>query len=205
MWRMVLLVLLALAAGYLLITTAVDCLLMGALHLRFSLRCRQPGYLITKSNRIDLQTGYQCSAFSSAYVLRHWGMEANGAHLYERMPCKMKDGYVYPKGIQKLLRQYGLRVKYRAGNLAALKNAVSTGNPVIVLIRVRPDKGWLHFVPVVGYDEQGIFVVESLEELVNCSTPHYNRRISTRQFKQLWNTGMLKMPLYRCTYMTIEQ
>lgn len=204
MIRTILLMLLLSAAGYFIITTAVNCLLMGALRFRFSAKCREPAFLIMKSNCIDQQTGYQCSAFSSAYVLRHWGIEESGARLYERMPCKMKDGYVYPKGILKLLHQYGLKVKYHSGNLAALKNAVSTGNPVIVLIRVRPDKDWLHFVPVVGYDEQNIFVAESLAELVNCNEPHYNRSIPTHQFRKLWNTSMLKMPLYRNTYLFIE-
>lgn len=27
-------------------------------------------------NRIDIQTGYQCSAFSVAYLLRHYGIDA---------------------------------------------------------------------------------------------------------------------------------
>jgi len=40
------------------------------------------------------------------------------------MPDKIKDGRVYPKGIKKLLSQYGFKVKYCAGNINALKNEV---------------------------------------------------------------------------------
>lgn len=189
-------------ANFFLITTIVDCVLMGKLHFHFATKCRKKQFVISGANRIDIQDGYKCSAFSSAYLLRHWGVEAGGNELYGLMPNKMKDGYVYPKGIQKLLPQYGFRVKYCAGNIAALKNAVSIGSPVIVMIRIRPDKNWLHYVPVVGYDEENIFVAESLAELANCDGQSYNRKIPIGEFKKLWNTAMLKLPLYRNTYMT---
>lgn len=198
------LIILLLLVNYLVITTIVDCVLMGRLHFCFALKCGKKSFVIAEENRIDLQDGYKCSAFASAYVLRHWGIEANGNDLYEMMPNKMKDGYVYPKGIQNLLPQYGLRVKYCSGNLSALKNEVSKGNPVIVMIRIRSDRDWLHYVPVVGYDEENIFVAESLKEFANCSEQFYNRKISIREFKKLWNTAMLKMPVYRNTYMVVS-
>ena len=43
------------------------------------------------------------------------------------MPDKLKDGCVYPKGIQKLFSQYVFKVKYCAGDIKALKNEVSKG------------------------------------------------------------------------------
>lgn len=191
-------------ANYLIITTIVDCVLMGKLHFCLSSRCRKKEFVITKENRIDIQSGYKCSAFSSAYVLRHWGIDEKGDTLYELIPNKMNDGYVYPKGIQSLLPKFGLRVNYRSGSLAALKNEVCKGNPVIVMLRVRPDKNWLHYVPVVGYDEENIFIAESLKELTNCSEEYYNRKVPIKEFKKLWNTAMLKMPLYRNTYITAQ-
>lgn len=190
---------------YLVITTVIDCILMGMLHFHVSLRPWRHTFLIKTPNQIHMQTGFRCSAFSSAYVLRHWGREAEGDALYEHMPNKMKDGYVYPRGIQKLLPQYGLKVRYCAGNLNALKNAVSMGSPVVVMIRVRPDKNWLHYVPVVGYDEEYIYVAESLPELVNCDEGVYNRKIPTVEFQKLWNTAMMKMPLYGNTYFTVQE
>ena len=57
------------------------------------------------------------------------------------------------KAGKNLLKQNGVNAKYVRGNLCALKNEVSKGNPVIVLIRVEAKKPYLHFVPVVG----GIF------------------------------------------------
>lgn len=190
---------------YFTITTIVDISLMGALSPRISLKCKINKFTIEKENRIDIQSGYKCSAFSSAYVLRHWDISADGNELYDIMPNKMKDGYVYPKGIQNLLPKYGFKVKYCTGNINALKNEVSKGNPVIVMMRIRADKNWLHYVPVVGYDEDNIFIAESLEELVNCDEKYYNRKIKIDEFKKLWNTGMVKMPFYKNTYMTVEK
>lgn len=197
-------ILLSTLVNSVIITTIIDSFLMGALHFHFSVKCRKKEVVITKANRIDMQNGYECSAFSSAYVLRHWDIEEHGDALYKVIPNKMKDGCVYPRGIRNLLSQYGFQVKYFAGNIAALKNEVSKGNPVIVMIRVRTDKNWLHYVPVVGYDEQYIFIAESLENFVNSDEQYYNRKISVKEFKKLWNTSMLKMPFYRNTYITIS-
>ena len=116
----------------------------------------------------------------------------------------MKNGLVYPKGILHLFSQYGFKVKYCGGNIASLKNEVSKGNPVIVMIRIQSDKSWLHYVPVVGYDEQNIFLAESLSDFINCKELYYNRTIPIKEFKKLWNTGMLKMPFYRNTYYSLQ-
>jgi len=197
-------ILLSMLVNYVIITTIVDSFLMGALHFHFSMKCRKKEVVITKENRIDLQSGYRCSAFSSAYILRHWDIEEHGDNLYEIIPNKTKDGYVYPRGILNLLSQYGFKIKYCTGNIAALKNEVSKGNPVIVMIRIQTDKNWLHYVPVVGYDEQYIFIAESLADFVNCNEQYYNRKIPINEFKKLWNTSMLKMPFYRNTYYGLQ-
>ncbi len=66
------------------------------------------------------------------------------------------------------------------------KNEVSKGNPVIVMIRIQTDKSWLHYVPVVGYDEQYIFIAESLADFANSNEQYYNRKISVKEFKELY-------------------
>ena len=122
-------------------------------------------YIIPESTRIDAQTGFKCSAFSSAYVLRHWGIEAHGDSVYEVMPDKMEGGYVYPKEIVSFLESNGFDVEYHIGNLNALKDEVAEGHPVIVMIKIYPEQDWLHYVPVVGYTPDSIFIAESLPEL----------------------------------------
>lgn len=192
--------LLIILMNYLIITNIVDIILLGAFSFRFSTGCHTEQFVITKENRVDMQKGFQCSAFSTAYVLRHFDKEVDGGTLYSVMPHKMKSGYVYPKGVYDMLRSYGMKVKYCRGNLNALKVDLQKGNPVIVMIRVQKDKDWLHYVPVVGFDEEHVFLVESLSELINCKNVLYNRRLRNEEFLQLWNTAMLKQPFYKNTY-----
>jgi len=187
------------------ITTIVDVVLMGFLILRLSKKTRISHFMVLKENRIDMQKGNSCSGYSTAYVLRHYDIPADGDDIYMKLPDKMANGYVYPNKVKKIFEKYGFHVTYCAGNLNALKNEVSKGNPVIVFIKVRRDRKWLHYVPVVGYDEDNLFLAESLEELVNCSEKTYNRKINNEDFKALWNTSMLKMPLYTHTFFCIKK
>ena len=60
-------------------------------------------------------------------------------------------------------------------------------------------------MPVVGYDENHIFLAESLAECVNCNEKAYNRKLSNKDFLALWNTSMIKMPLYTHTFYVIEK
>lgn len=196
-------ILVASFANYLVIATAVNAVLMEVLFFHFSFRCRYKQFVITKKNRIDFQDGNQCAAFSSAYVLRHWGIEAAGDVLYESMTGKTKDGCVYPSGIRKQFMQYGFCARYCTGNQNALKNEISKGNPVIVMLRSRVGQNFLHYVPVVGYDENNFYLADSWNEFANCEEKYYSRRIEKRAFQKLWNTGMMKMPLYRNTYFVL--
>lgn len=117
----------------------------------------------------------------------------------------MANGYAYPKMIKKIFEKYGFDAKYCVGNLNTLKNEIAKGNPVIAFIKVRKDKNWLHYIPVVGYDEENILLAESLPEYVNCNEKTYNRKMSKKEFLTLWNTSMLKMPLYTHTFFVIEK
>lgn len=206
---MIILVVLAFAvAGFLMwfsITTIVDTLLMGLLHHVQSRSTPPSSFLINKPNHIDLQDGLNCSGYASAYLLRHHGdTTANGAEIYQQLPGKMAGGYVYPKGIVRFFESLGYDVRYCHGDLNALKTEVTKGNPVIVLIRVRSEHNWLHYVPVVGYDADHLLLAESLPELVNCSESTHNRTVRTEDFLTLWNTREPKMPLYSRTYFAIS-
>lgn len=195
----------AIGLGYLVSVTIVDAILMGMAYPRFDGDVNKESYLIEDGVRIDSQTEFRCSAFSSAYVMRHWGTETHGDSIYDIMPDKMDNGYVYPKGITHFLESKGYDVGYHMGNLAALKNEVAKGHPVIVMIKIREDKDWLHYVPIVGYTPDSVYIAESIPELANATAKQYNRSISTEDFKKLWNTSAFKMPLYRNTFFTITK
>ena len=163
-------------------------------------------YLIQQNNRIDFQNNTECAAFSTAYLLRHFGMEAEGEALYTHFPGKTRTGTVYPKGIRTVLRKNGFKTKYYKGNINTLKYEVSKGTPVIVFIKVQKDRNNLHFVPVVGYDKEYIYLAESISYLVNCDDHHkrYNRKVPINEFKKLWNIKRIHMLLYSNTYITVD-
>lgn len=58
--------------NYFFITTIVDIVLMGKLHIKFLRKLKSNEFIIKKENRIDIQKRYECYAYSSAYVMRHW-------------------------------------------------------------------------------------------------------------------------------------
>lgn len=172
----------------------------------FRKRDYPPNYLIQQNNRIDFQKNTECAAFSTAYLLRHFGIEDKGESLYTHFPCKTRAGNVYPKGIRKILREKGFKTTYYKGNIHTLKYEVSKGTPVIVFIKVHKERNNLHFVPVVGYDEEYIYLSESLGHLVNCDNNNkkYNRKVPIKEFQKLWNVKRIHMLPYSNTYITVE-
>lgn len=165
-----------------------------------------PTYVIQQNNRIDFQKDTECAAFSTAYLLRHFGMDAEGESLYKHFPNKTRAGNVYPKGIRTVLKKKGFRTNYYKGNINTLKYEVSKGIPVIVFIKVQKERNNLHFVPVVGYDKEYIYLSESLKHLVNCVDEHkgYNRKVPIKEFKILWNIKRIHMLPYSNTYIAVE-
>ncbi|MER2008640.1 MAG: cysteine peptidase family C39 domain-containing protein [Psychrobacillus sp.] len=162
-------------------------------------------YLIQLNNRIDYQNNTECAAFSTAYLLRHFGMGAEGEELYTHFPSKTRAGNVYPKGIRTVLRKKGFKTNYYKGNIDTLKYEVSKGIPIIVFIKVQKDSNILHFVPVVGYDREYIYLSESLRHLVNCDDhKSYNRKVPIEEFKKLWNVKSIHMLLYSNTYIAVN-
>ena len=150
------------------------------------------------------QKSTECSGFACAYVLRSLGIDAEGNALYARMPGRLKNGAVLPKNVKRLLKQSGLSVSYAKGSLDTMKAQLCAGKRIIALIKTRADKPWLHYVPVAGYDEGHIFIAESMQTLVNCGEPHYNRRLSNEEFLRLWDTRAWYLPFYRKTYLVVE-
>ena len=186
------------------ITCLLDCLIIG-----FAMPAKRRQYkrefMLKTPNRFDYQTGTECSGFSAAYVLRSFGIEAEGREVYARIPHKIPGGAVLPGVLSKELGKYGLKARYVKGSLETLKADLSEGKRIIVFIRTRTDKRWLHYVPIVGYDEDNVYIAESMNSLVNCEGAHSNRRLSNQEFLKFWDTREVYMPFYRNTYLVIEK
>jgi ABC-type bacteriocin/lantibiotic exporter with double-glycine peptidase domain len=158
-------------------------------------------HLVKVKNRIDIQKNNECAAFSTAYILRHFGIEADGNNIYKRFTRKLLDGTIAPKGILKYLSRNSFLAYFYKGNTKSLKMQITKNTPVIVLIRVFSSKRYLHYVPVVGYDEEYFYLAESLEFLKNCDEAYFNRKVKVNEFEQLWRTWI---PFYKNTYLTVS-
>ena len=169
--------------------------LMGQPIPKIVKKCKKKAYMIDSNNRIDYQKGSDCSGYSSAYVFRHLGIDIDGKTAYKNIPFKLFGGSVTPMGIILLCIKYKVRVFYRIGNLEALKDSLCKGNPIVVLSRIDIGSKWLHYITVVGFDEDFIYIVDSLEENKNYDNSLYNRKIPVSDFKKIWRTNKLYEPL----------
>ncbi len=151
-------------------------------------------YLIQPNPAPDTQPDNECAGCSSAYLLRFYGVDVDGVSLYHKdsFPCK-HDGGAFPKCFKELFEDLyeGYTTEYYTGTTEDLKDAVSQGIPVIVLLF----KGkTLHYVPVVGYDESHFFIQDSSEKYRNVTdNDAYNEAIDIETFDKTWN-----IPLESC-------
>ena len=155
-----------------------------------------------KSVAIEIQGRNQCAAFSAAYVMRAFGTDSKGEHIYREMPGKLPGGLVTPAGVLSYFRRNGRKAVYLRGSLDRVKAHLAAGDSVILFVRVFPDRRYLHFVPVIGYDEEKIYLAESLDFLVNVNdNPYYNRTVPGEMLARLWK---LPVPFPAKTYVVIS-
>ena len=145
-------------------------------------------YMITTENEIQKQYRYECGAYSTAYVLRSLGVDVDSKEFYEQAEPKSTEGAVPYEAMQAGAERYGYKLESGMISLAALKYEVSKGVPVIVGIEIAPGNSLPHFLPIVGYDEDYIYAAESVGIYANEKSDHYNRKIKTDTFKELWWT-----------------
>lgn len=156
-----------------------------------------PEFFCTSSeNRIDYQTDGKCAVYAAAYLLRHFGEDANGEALFPEL--KRTLGFVSTNSVVDVFEQHGCQAKACHGSIDTLKQRLSGGNPIIVFIRIPGDT---HYAVIVGYDEQHIYLVDSLAENANASDTQYNRVLTTENFEAVWKTGTL---LPDNIYITLE-
>ena len=190
------------------ITTIVNIILMGPLKPHFNRKAKFSKFFVSPASNtvktadnsyFEFQQGGGCAGYSSAFVLRHSGESINGEEAFKDVPFQMKGGIAFPKGISGFFKKRGIKMTACTGNFAALQNEIARGKPVIVVIRSFVGKSYLHFACITGYDEENIYFADSIKDWVNVEDNgnYYNRTVSVSEFKKLWNTSMLKMPLYR--------
>lgn len=147
-------------------------------------------YLPQQPVRIDFHNkSNEGFAYSAAYIMRFFNREAHGISLKRNFPGKLMNGLVLPKGICTFFKKEGFLIDYYKGTLSTLRERVSEGIPVIVLIYASAFDYTLHYVPVVGYDEEYFYLAESIEALQNCRGDSFSRRLTYQEMFLLWNVS----------------
>ena len=118
-------------------------------------------YMITTENEIQKQYRYECGAYSTAYVLRSLGEDVDSKEFYDSLEPKGKDGSVPYEAMQAGVERYGYELESGMISLAALKYEISRGVPVIVGMEIAPGNSLLHFLPIVGYDDEYIYMPQN--------------------------------------------
>lgn len=139
----------------------------------------------TLNNYIDFQTDHACSAYASAYVMRHFGEQVTGSELYDGIHRIF--GFVPVNSVVSLFQNHGYTAKAYHGDINTMKQQLVCGVPVIAFIRIPDDT---HYVVVVGYDENFLYLVDSISDNSNANGGWYNRKLSTGEFEEIWKTNM---------------
>ena len=112
----------------------------------------------------------------------------------------------FPQGLINLLHKYNIKTKeyslkiYSNNNkIIWLKNQIDNGNPIILLVKVKNKQ---HYFTVIGYDENGFMLYDSLQEKQNenirktiIDKEEYmgNRYYKNNELINLWNNGGYKI------------
>ena len=154
----------------------------------------------SSENRIDCQTDGKCAAYAAAYLLRHFGEDTDGEALFPELRRTL--GFVSANSIVDVFERHGYQAKACHGSVDTLKQRLTEGNPITVFIQIPGDT---HYAVVIGYDEQHMYLVDSLAENANASDARYNRVLTTEDFEAVWKTGTLLPDNIYITFLASER
>lgn len=142
-----------------------------------------PEHSIAKPVDIKRQQGPKCSAYASSCLLRYFGKETESDRLYKKF-LKLPDGSAIPTSVGMVI---GAKI-HTKGKVSDLERVIDKGTPVLVLVFYDKQPGWdnLHYVLVTGYDDEYIYIADSLH---GSGERYYNRAVKRDVFEVMWNTS----------------
>ena len=158
-------------------------------------------YVYSEDNYYAYQSGSDCSGYATAYILRNQGIKVEGPELYKEFDKFF--GYVAVHNIVDKLKDYGIKAHAYHGNIENLKCRLDQGKPVVALVTISIDRpNGLHYIAVVGYDEEYIYVADSTRPNTNIyDKKQYNRKLTYEQFEDIWSTGIYPV---KNVYVTVD-
>jgi hypothetical protein len=160
------------------------------------------------SNEIYLrQTLNNCAPYAVMGVINILKNEIKDPEiLAKETKWRIIKNLTFPQGLINLLHKYNIKTKeyslkmYSNNNkIIWLKNQIDNGNPIILLVKI---KNIQHYFTVIGYNENGFMLYDSLQEKQNENTRKTiidnveymgNRYYKNNELIILWNNGGYKI------------
>lgn len=144
---------------------------------------KAPLHSISHTIKATRQNGPKCSAFAASHLLKFYGVETDPDKLYKKF-MKLPDGSALPASVAKKTGT----VLCSHGTLPDLEKMIDQDKPVMILGYYDKEQCWdnLHYMLVTGYDDEYIYLIDSLCGGGEC---FYNRKVKRRTFKKMWNTS----------------
>jgi hypothetical protein len=151
------------------------------------------------------QTLNNCAPYSVMGVINVLTGEIKDPEiLAQETKWRIMKNLTFPQGIIDLLRKYKINTKEYSLNLYSnnkkifwLKNQIDNGNPIVLLVKI---KNIQHYFTVIGYDENGFMLYDSLQEkqienTMKTDREEYmgNRYYTNNELMGLWNDGGYKI------------
>ena len=166
-----------------------------------------PAYSLQMSENLFYRQSYNnCGPYSvMAAVNILTGDELDGETLAAQMKWRIIKNLTLPKGVVSLLKKYNIQTKEYvlwamsdSRKVAFLRSKLLHGTPVILLVKLH---GVQHYVTVLGFDENGFMLYDSMQEK-SAENPRYtirdknasvgNTYLSDSELLSLWNKGGVK-------------
>ena len=175
-------------------------------HVRIEI-ANAPSYSLQMRENLFYRQSYNnCGAYSVMAVVNILTAdELNPETLASQMKWRIIKNLTFPQGVVSLLQKYNIYTKeyvlWTKGDSKKadfLRSQILHGTPVILLVKAH---GVLHYVTVLGFDENGFMLYDSMQEK-SAENPRYtirdekasagNRWISESALIEMWNNGGVK-------------
>jgi len=153
-----------------LILIFVFSIIFAALHIQIqlpsSLSHSNTSHYLAWNNKLNLrQKGNTCGAHATMALMYLYGKGKRDPYQIYDSFKKIKNGYVLPFEIVKYLKNNGIRTTIKIFWLFNndqkkkwIKSEIEKGKPVIIIVG---SKKYLHYVTVIGYNEEVFSVYDS--------------------------------------------
>ncbi len=164
-------------------------------------------YLKMNKNLFYRQTLNNCGPYSVMAVINILRNEEKDPEiLSKQMKWRIYKNLTFPQGVINQLhkneiktKEYVLKGKSEQDKINWIKETVSQKKPIICLIKIHHV---LHYVTILGYDENGFMLYDSMQEknsenqrktITDNNCIEGNRYYTYDEFLQLWNDGGYKL------------